>query len=412
MTQLETLIQTLCPNGVKFVKLGEVVKSIHSGLNPRDNFRLNEEGATGYYVTVKEITSGKIEFTDKTDRITEEARTIIQNRSHLEVNDVLLSGIGTIGKVALVDIPVNNWNCSESVLLLKPNQEYLIPKFLVYILQSKEIQTIFNRDSVGSTLKGIRKKSLESLQIPLPPLAVQSEIVRLLDKFTLYKSELAAELAARLQQYEYYRDQLFTFGDDVERKTLGEIGTFTRGRRFCRTDIVDEGQSCIHYGDIYTYYGLNTTTTKTHLPYDFPVKLRYAEKGDVVIVGAGENDIDIGVGVVWEGNDSVAVHDACYIFKHNMNPRYISHYLRTINYHLQIKKYVNRGKICSISAEGIAKAVIPIPSLAEQERIASILDRFDALCHDIREGLPAEIDLRQKQYEHYRDKLLTFEAKG
>ena len=235
MTQLETLIQTLCPNGVKFVKLGEVVKSIHSGLNPRDNFRLNEEGATGYYVTVKEITSGKIEFTDKTDRITEEARTIIQNRSHLEVNDVLLSGIGTIGKVALVDIPVNNWNCSESVLLLKPNQEYLIPKFLVYILQSKEIQTIFNRDSVGSTLKGIRKKSLESLQIPLPPLAVQSEIVRILDKFTLYKSELAAELAARLQQYEYYRDQLLTFDDSVKRVKLGEVGKICMCKRILKS---------------------------------------------------------------------------------------------------------------------------------------------------------------------------------
>ena len=287
------------------------------------------------------------------------------------------------------------------------NESLLSCKYLYYALLNE-----WTKKHYDYSHKAHPSVISKEYQIPLPPLAVQSEIVRVLDKFTLHKAELAAELAARLRQYEYYRNKLFTFGDDVERKTLGEIGTFTRGRRFCRTDIVDEGQSCIHYGDIYTYYGLNTTTTKTHLPYDFPVKLRYAEKGDVVIVGAGENDMDIGVGVVWEGNDSVAVHDACYIFKHNMNPRYISHYLRTINYHLQIKKYVNRGKICSISAEGIAKAVIPIPSLAEQERIASILDRFDKLCHDIREGLPAEIELRQKQYEHYRNRLLTFRQLG
>jgi type I restriction enzyme S subunit len=322
-------------------------------------------------------------------------------------NKIIISARGAAGFVNKIEVPYWAGNSCYSIDIIDKNTNWY---FVYYYLKSIE------KKIVGKQQKGcipaVSKKQVQELQIPLPPLAVQSEIVRILDKFTLYKSELAAELAARLQQYEYYRDKLFTFGDDVERKTLGEIGTFTRGRRFCRTDIVDEGQSCIHYGDIYTYYGLNTTTTKTHLPYDFPVKLRYAEKGDVVIVGAGENDMDIGVGVVWEGNDSVAVHDACYIFKHNMNPRYISHYLRTINYHLQIKKYVNRGKICSISAEGIAKAVIPIPSLAEQERIASILDRFDKLCHDIREGLPAEIDLRQKQYEHYRDKLLTFEAKG
>ena len=386
MTQLETLIQTLCPNGVKFVKLGEVVRVLRGKRLTKSDL-LSEALYNVYHGGIEPL--GKY------------------NEANREGNTVMVINVGA--SAGSVGFSKDAFWSSDGCFCLSKN-DLTDSKFLYYYLltQEKHLQSKVRKAGIP-TLDSL---VIENLQIPLPPLAVQSEIVRILDKFTLYKSELAAELAARLQQYEYYRDQLFTFGDDVERKTLGEIGTFTRGRRFCRTDIVDEGQSCIHYGDIYTYYGLNTTTTKTHLPYDFPVKLRYAEKGDVVIVGAGENDMDIGVGVVWEGNDSVAVHDACYIFKHNMNPRYISHYLRTINYHLQIKKYVNRGKICSISAEGIAKAVIPIPSLAEQERIASILDRFDKLCHDIREGLPAEIDLRQKQYEHYRDKLLTFEAKG
>jgi len=137
--------------------------------------------------------------------------------------------------------------------------------------------------------------------------------------------------------------------------------------------------------------------------------MRFAKKSDVIIVQAGENDMDIGVGVAWMGDEEVAVHDACYIYSHNINPKYISHYLRTSIYHLQIKKYVSIGKICAINAQGIGKALLPVPTLEEQERIVNILDRFDTLCNDITTGIPAEIEARRKQYEHYRDKLLTFQ---
>lgn len=136
--------------------------------------------------------------------------------------------------------------------------------------------------------------------------------------------------------------------------------------------------------------------------------MRYAHKGDVIIVGAGENNIDIGVGVSWEGEEDVAVHDACYTLVHDQNSRYISYYLRSHMYHEQIKKYVSSGKICAISAEGIGKAMIPLPSLKKQDEIVSILNRFETLCNDISEGIPAEIEARKKQYEYYRDKLLTF----
>lgn len=211
MIEIEKTIKDLCPNGVEYVKLSEVVHSIKTGLNPRTNFKLNIDGATNYYVTVKEITSGSIVFSDKTDRITDEALSIIQNRSHLEEGDVLLSGIGTIGKVALVDIPTNNWNCSESVFLIKPKKDRILPKFLMYLLGTTEVQNQWNSQSVGSTLRGIRMETVNNLQIPLPPLAAQCEIVQVLDKFTLLSSELAAELAARKAQYEYYRDSLLSF---------------------------------------------------------------------------------------------------------------------------------------------------------------------------------------------------------
>lgn len=201
-------------------------------------------------------------------------------------------------------------------------------------------------------------------------------------------------------------------GQEVEWKKMSEVGTFIRGKRFVRTDIVEEGVPCIHYGDIYTYYGLTATKAKTYLKPEKAEKMKFASKNDVVIVGAGENNMDIGVGVAWLSDEKVAIHDACYIFKSKMNPRFVSHYLRGSYYHLQIKKYVCEGKICSISSKSIGRSLIPVPSLQEQERIATILDRFESLTTSLQTGLPAEITARRQQYEHYRDKLLTFKRKG
>ena len=193
---------------------------------------------------------------------------------------------------------------------------------------------------------------------------------------------------------------------------MGEIGTFERGRRFVHADDRDEGIPCIHYGELYTHYGIWADKVKTHINPDITTKLRYAEKGDVVIVAAGENNTDIGVGVAWLGNEKVAVHDACFIFRHKQNPKYISYLLRTNGYHQEIKKHVSEGKICSISAEGLAKAKFPVPPIEIQNRIVKVLDNFDSICSDLQIGLPAEIDARKKQYEYYRDLLLSFEPIG
>ena len=127
MSEILNYISSYCREGVEYRPLSSVLHSISTGLNPRKNFRLNTDDAENYYVTVKEFTSGKIVFNEKTDRINDDAVSIIQRRSRLEQGDLLLSGIGTIGKVALVDIPVGNWNCSESVFLLKPNTKIIDP---------------------------------------------------------------------------------------------------------------------------------------------------------------------------------------------------------------------------------------------------------------------------------------------
>jgi len=190
---------------------------------------------------------------------------------------------------------------------------------------------------------------------------------------------------------------------------LSDVGTLSRGKRFVHADAVDKGIPCIHYGELYTYYGISTSNTKSFVREDLSDKLRYANKNDVIIVGAGENNIDIGIAVAYLGDEPVAIHDACYILKHNCDPRYISYCLRTENYHNQIKKYVSRGKICSISAEGIGKAKIPVPPLPVQYEIVRILDSFTELTAELIAELTSELTARKKQYYCYRGSLLTFD---
>jgi type I restriction enzyme S subunit len=259
----------------------------------------------------------------------------------------------------------------------------------------------------------IMSNVMEKIEVPIPPLPIQQEIVKILDTFTTLEAELEveleAELEARKKQYEYYRDELLTFGEDVEWKTLGEVGEFIRGKRFVKKDITSEGIPCIHYGEMYTHYKIWAKESKSYLEPTLAAKLRVARPGDVVIVAAGETVEDIGSGVAWLGESNVVIHDACFAFTHNLNPKYVSYYLQTDLFRAQIKRYISSAKISSINAAGLSKAKIPIPPLAEQERIVAILDKFDALVNDISIGLPAELNARRKQYEYYRNKLLTFE---
>lgn len=198
----------------------------------------------------------------------------------------------------------------------------------------------------------ISNYSQKKIPIPCPDnpeksLAIQSEIVRILDKFSELTAELTAELNMRKKQYNYYRDQLLRFKEgEVEWKTLGEIGEFIRGKRFTKADYVEDGGiSVIHYGEIYTRYGVYTTHSLSQVRADMAASLRYAKHGDVVITDVGETVEDVGKAVAWLGDDDIAIHDHCYAFRHSLNPKFISYYMQTDSFISEKAKYVARTKV-------------------------------------------------------------------
>ena len=220
MSRLKTLLDELCPDGVEYRELNEVISSLNTGLNPRKFFRLNTEDARNYYITIREIHDGNIWPTEKTDKINDEALLLCNHRSHLEKGDVLFSGTGTIGESAVIKETPTNWNIKEGVYVIKPDITKILPDFLRYVLCSSNIRKSYMAKAVGGTVKSIPMKELRKILIPVPPLTVQCEIVRLLDNFTELTAELTAELSLRRTQYEHYRDTLLTFPAADEAETL------------------------------------------------------------------------------------------------------------------------------------------------------------------------------------------------
>lgn len=248
----------------------------------------------------------------------------------------------------------------------------------------------------------------EELLIPVPPLPVQEESVRILDKFTALEAELEAELEARRKQYEFYRDQLLTFGDEVEWKPLGEIGTFVRGNGLQKKDFVDHGVGCIHYGQIYTYYKTFATETKSFVTKELALHLTQVYPNDLILACTSENIEDVCKTVAWLGKETIVTGGHACVFRHKQNAKYLAYFFASGYFFTQKKKYARGAKVIDIKTDDLAKIRIPVPPLAEQERIVAILDKFDALVNDISSGLPAELEMRRKQYEYYRDRLLTF----
>lgn len=403
MSRIDELIARLCPDGVEYKAIGDLGELVRGNGMPKSDFADSGVGCihygqiyTYYGVWAKETRSfiphEKAERLIKVDP----GDLVITNTSE-SVEDVC-KAVAWLGDVQIVT--------GGHATVLKHDQD---PKYLSYFLQTPRFFAEKKALATGTKVIEVTAKSLAKIKIPVPPLEVQREIVKVLDAFTQLEAELEAELEARRRQYRHYRDALFALGNqDVSWTTMAEVGEFFRGRRFTKDDYAPDGVECIHYGDIYTQYGVAATATVSHVRSDMMPILRFAKRGDVVIAGVGETVEDVGKAVAWLGDGEVAIHDDCFAFRHSLNPKFVSYYFQTTAFHAEKNKFVARAKVKRLSGESLGKLAIPVPPLAEQERIVAILDAFDALVSDLSCGLPAEIAARRRQYEHYRDRLLSF----
>ena len=165
------------PKGWAWCKLNDVLLSLHTGLNPRQFFKLNTPDATNYYVTIRELKNNQVIFNNRTDRINNTALYLCNKRSNLEVGDILFGGTGSIGATAIVSAAPVNWNIKEGVYALKPDQKAILPHFLLYLLQAPTIKKLYMEQAVGATVLSVPMKEMNTLPIPLPPLAEQRQIV-------------------------------------------------------------------------------------------------------------------------------------------------------------------------------------------------------------------------------------------
>lgn len=270
------------------------------------------------------------------------------------------------------------------------NNSLISSKFIYYYLKYKE-EYIMNILVSRGSIPALNKNDIEKLQIPLPPLPIQQEIVNILDKFTELEAELEAELEGRKKQYEHYRNTLLTFGDDVEWKELGEVCE----KILAGGDLPKEYD--IHQSEQFKY-PIYSNGTKEKALYGYTNSYKI-DKEAITISARGT----IGYHEIRPANFTPIVRLITVI------PNTNKILIKFLNYILDIALINGSGgSIPQLTIPNIKKIKLPVPPLPVQEKIVTILDKFDKLVNDIKEGLPAEIALRRKQYEFYRNKLLDF----
>ena len=322
----------------------------------------------------------------------------VRDNQHLYKGDILIcAGSGSrehIGKTAYIFENLE-YIFGGFMGVIRTNKEYLLSRFLFHYLGSSSFSTYLNKELNSSTINNLNSSIMNKFQIPLPPLSVQQEIVRILDKFTQLEAELEAELDCRKRQYEYYRNKLLTFneigGTEIVWKTLGEVLDIYTGGEAPKNLIRGERPQGSFIYPIYSngeeIYGF---TDNYRINKDaVTISSIGAKTGTIYFRKAYFTPI-IRLKVLVPKNEKT------------LNSRYVFHYLSNITISTK------RSSVPNINANEVKSIKIPLPSLEEQLRIATILDKFDTLVNSISEGLPKEIALRRKQYEYYREKLLSF----
>ena len=400
MSRLEALIQQYCPDGVEYVKLGDVAQV---GTGSSNGNEAVDEGAYPFFVRSQTVKR-------KDDYEYDEEAIIIPGEG----------GIGDIfhyvnGKYAL----------HQRVYRIHFTTSDLNVKFVFYYMRSAFKKFIMMK-AVNATVTSIRKPMIESFEIPVPPMPVQEEIVRILDSFTELQAELQAELQKRKQQYNYYLDNLLSFNninkggyrEEVRWMKMSEVGTFYSGLSGKSKDDFQNGNAkFITYVNVFNHPALETDV-------EDKVKIMDGEKqntvqyGDLLFTGSSETPDECGMCSVLthHTDEKLYLNSFCFGFRFNnlsgINPDFMKFLFRSSAIRKLICKTANGVTRYNVSKKEFAKIVIPIPSIEIQNQIATILDKFYSLIGDISIGLPAEIEKRQQQYEYYRDRLLTFKRKG
>ena len=325
-----------------------------------------------------------------------------------QINDVFMTRIGSIGDCAILDKQAD-LAYYVSLALIRPNTDIVISKYLKYVIESrfgrKELR---KRTLVNAVPIKINKNDIGKIELPIPPLSVQENIVKILDRFDKLNNDMSeglpAEIEARKKQYEYYRDTLLSFDD----KACSQIVKVERERELSRVKTIKwlELQDVLKIKNGKDYKSFNTGNYPVYgsggiMAY---VDTFAYDKPSVLIPRKGSIDKLYYVDVPFWNVDTIFYTD---INNEIVLTKYLYYWLQKEH----LEKLNTAGGVPSLTQTVLNKVKIAVPPLEEQERIVSILDRFDKLCNDISEGLPAEIEARQKQYEYYRDKLLTFKEK-
>lgn len=392
MNRVEELIQQLCPNGVEWKKLGDYIE-LYTGEQLNKDAMLSD----GVYP----VMNGGVLASGFTDSFNEEADTI-----------TISQGGASAGFVNWME---SKFWAGAHCFIVKVINDKIINRYLYFFLKNSERKMMLSK--YGAGIPSLSKESVNKLLIPIPPLPIQQDIVRILDTFTELTANLQTELDARKKQYAYYRDCLLNFEgvDGVEWKKLGEIGLFYGGLSGKTKKDFEEGNAkYVTYSNIFNNIAvnLNINDVVNILPGEKQNVIAY---GDVIFTGSSETPDECGMSsVVTEIiNEPIYLNSFCFGFRLNnlslYEPGFLKFLFRSNNIRNEIKKTANGVTRYNISKKLFSQIEIPIPPLPEQRRIVAILDKFETLVNDLSVGLPAELEARRKQYEYYRDKLLTFD---
>lgn len=385
MSKIDNLIAKLCPNGVEYKELQELFFTKNGYTPPTSNKEFWENGTIPWFKMEDIRINGKILSTS----LQKVSASAVKSGKLFPKNSIIIATSATIGEHALITVPYIANQRFTALVLKQEFTEKLDIKFIFYYCFKLDVWCCNNITT--SSFASVDMNGFKKFKFPIPPLEIQREIVKVLDTFTKLEAELEAELEARRRQYHYYRDQLLNFEDrdDVQWMTLGEVCDMNAGYHITASNVSGE-QNKKYPFPCFGGNGIRGYVQK------------YSNTGPNLIVGR-QGAL---CGNVQRAKEKFYATEHAVVVKTSniINVDWFFHMLINMN----LNQYASKSAQPGLAVGNLKQLSIPIPSLEEQTRVAGILDKFDALVNDLSSGLPAEIAARRKQYEHYRDRLLTF----